>query len=947
MIRCLSTLLVAMLVPIAAAGAEEPPPRYLAVFADGTRVEGQKISDWHQHTGSPKLDSTNLQDPHRPLRWLCDKTLEPFEADDDTGGFVEMIGGDRLPGRVVGFRQGEPGSSICQRPHLLVAPRVYVNYPDHRPRQQVGVLLRYVRRVVFGGRPRRHLEPGTAFSTDGRRLDYRSLRWAAGSVVLLLKDGVQRIALAELAEIHLPHGDPWKAYFEELAVLSPRGDTPLVRLETTDGLIATTSALRFRAASPNSGDVDWWYHMVQPVWSLEPLWIRFSTIRTRLGFLPHEVPLSRLYPVQSVQRSMLGRGWHWQADRNAQGGPLQSGDRRFAWGFGVHAANELTFELPEVVRALRSRIGLDASAGGGGCARALVYVDHAAGNPLFRSDHLIGSASTVDTGWLSLSGPSGGQHTLILATDAAHDDRPAGADPLDVRDVVDWIEPVLALDAGKLKQAIQQARESVVPAWDGWTASVEGGSLESEARWDESDSKDPRYVVEVATGDKPLTLSTRRRIPATGNWLCVQLKQLRESRSLAAVEIRAGGRPIASVDLPAMRRRQREPAEPFWVPLRQYAGREIEIDVVYTPAAGDARTAWQTLALADHAEGVHWTTLKPKDVRSLDGSTIELQGDGSVLAGAERQARDTYVVAAETGLAGITAFRLEALPERSMDRNGPGWGREGEFVLSQFRVGTRPRQQEPLRGRYVRIELPGGERTSLSLAEVQVFAEGKNMAPGGKATQSSVGHDAPAERAIDNNTRGDFWSGRTTTHTSEDAESLKHDHWWELDLGEVKAIDRLVIWNRTDNGFHTRLSNFRVALLDAERRATWQRTLADPPLPCVELEHAPLVEIPLVSAVADFCRRDHSVTEVIENLGAEALREQGWGVSPQTGQPHAVVFQAADPVDAGGAELVFHLKQLFREDKWLLGRFRLSATTDRLPPDDTPSIADVSVLPDY
>src|SRR5262249_33258439 len=62
------------------------------------------------------------------------------------------------------------------------------------------------------------------------------------------------------------------------------------------------------------------------------------------------------------------------------------------------------------------------------------------------------------------------------------------------------------------------------------------------------------------------------------------------------------------------------------------------------------------------------------------------------------------------------------------------------------------------RGRYVRIELPGKKRT-LTLAEVQVFSDGLNIAPRGKATQSSTAHGGNAARAIDGNTSGSYGDG--------------------------------------------------------------------------------------------------------------------------------------------------------------------------------------------
>jgi len=600
MVRRLSPLLVVLWpLCVVQAADEDPPSRYLAVMADGTRVEGMGIFDWHRQIGAPRLDSTNLQDENRPLRWLCDLSLRAFKPGRRSQAFVELIGGDRLPGRVVGFQQGETGSATNRQPHLLVTPTFSVTYPGRQPLQHVRVLVRCVRRVFFAGSPRAGLEPGTLFFRDGRRLSYRSLRWESDSVTLLLKDGLRRVALADLAEIHLPRRDAWRAYYETLAVLGPDCSTRLMRLETTNGLIATASAQRFRVASSNSGDMRNWYHMVQPAWSLDPIWIHFPSIRTRLYFSPHEVPLSWLHPVEVVQRSILGGGWHWRADRNVQGGILRSDGQLHGWGFGVHAASELSFELPEIVEAFRSRVGLDGIAGDGGCARVAVYVDHTSGDPLYRSDHLIGSDHLADTGLLPLAGPAADRKLLILAADFAHHDRPTGTDPLDIRDVVDWIEPVLLLDIEKLKSEVRKVPHAAVPAWEGWTAEVEGGGmLLTSSLWDDTDHENPRYVVQVDTQKHTLTLSTQQRISAGNDCLRLQLRQLVADARPGRIEVRADGRPIARID-PL----EREPAAGLWIPLGQYRGRQVEIEVLYSPGDEKGRTEWQSLEFAQHPEG--------------------------------------------------------------------------------------------------------------------------------------------------------------------------------------------------------------------------------------------------------------------------------------------------------------------------------------------------------
>lgn len=135
----------------------------------------------------------------------------------------------------------------------------------------------------------------------------------------------------------------------------------------------------------------------------------------------------------------------------------------------------------------------------------------------------------------------------------------------------------------------------------------------------------------------------------------------------------------------------------------------------------------------------------------------------------------------------------------------------------------------PLHPRYIRIELPG-ENKILSLAEVQVFSESKNVARDAKASQSSVASSGPPELAIDGKTSGDYFAAKSTTHTKQE-----QDPWWEADLGQATRIERIAIWNRTDGGLFVRLAGCRIVLLDESRRALWIHTLATPPEVSTEL----------------------------------------------------------------------------------------------------------------
>ncbi len=134
-------------------------------------------------------------------------------------------------------------------------------------------------------------------------------------------------------------------------------------------------------------------------------------------------------------------------------------------------------------------------------------------------------------------------------------------------------------------------------------------------------------------------------------------------------------------------------------------------------------------------------------------------------------------------------------------------------------------------GRFVRLELP--RRGTLTLAEVQVFVDGRNIAGTGVAKQSSTSNSGDAQRAVDGNTDGAFNSG-TETHSVEN-----EDHpWWELDLKTARSIEAIVIWNRTENGgsYIKRLDGFDLTVLDSERREVFKKTANPAPAESVRIE---------------------------------------------------------------------------------------------------------------
>ena len=141
-------------------------------------------------------------------------------------------------------------------------------------------------------------------------------------------------------------------------------------------------------------------------------------------------------------------------------------------------------------------------------------------------------------------------------------------------------------------------------------------------------------------------------------------------------------------------------------------------------------------------------------------------------------------------------------------------------------------------GRYVRIELPGKNRT-LTLAEVEVYSDGRNVARKGKATQSSTSNGGDASKAIDGNTSGNYNNGGQT-HTAEG----ETNPWWEVDLGGDFPIQSIAIYNRVDGSLGNRLNNYTLKVL-AKDHKTVVFTQAKNPAPTPSVTHKVGGEEPL------------------------------------------------------------------------------------------------------
>ena len=117
------------------------------------------------------------------------------------------------------------------------------------------------------------------------------------------------------------------------------------------------------------------------------------------------------------------------------------------------------------------------------------------------------------------------------------------------------------------------------------------------------------------------------------------------------------------------------------------AARLEEVLKAQTPQLDAEMAQWAQRVLA----GASWAPLKLAEVKSEAGATFASEPDGSVFATGTAAPAATYRVTAASPLRGITAVRLEALPDERLPNNGPGRSEKGNFVLTRLSLAHAPK----------------------------------------------------------------------------------------------------------------------------------------------------------------------------------------------------------------------------------------------------------------
>lgn len=595
----LCLLISACTIGSATYGDEEK--RFVALLQDGRVVEDDVLRNWYSGNAMPQLAGQSLINGGNPMRWMMDRSLGPAEMPN---AYIELFSGDRIPGHPDAYVAEGIEYQTDVPEHFLITPSfAFRRSSNSRYRSDIRVRRDFVRKIVWEQMPAlidRHI-PATVFLKNGREITFRAIRFSEAGIHLLVDRERMSFGFHEIAELHLQIDSPWESHLQELAILFPNGKVEpadqqrLVQWETSDGLVATTSVQRIDADSRgDNNNSDRWAHGIQPAWSLDPLWIECRSTWIRRSWAFDEMPLFRLPHQESRDGAMFSRnGFSARVNRGILAGTAKSGDRSSGWSLGVMAPSRLTFELPPIATAFQTSLGIDQAAHDRGCIRGRVFVSWES-SPKFQSEVIVGSEKTADSGsirWNEV--PRDGQ--LILEVDMAHQGRPTGADPFDIRDMANWIEPRIQLDREKLQEAIYERTPQTILAWKGWQVASDLDKLrfQTTRRRVEYPYESPSWRTTIVAKDEPLRLTTTRKIAPETSYLEINTAKF-DGGDEPNIEVRVNDIPVLSQPMKNVNTHDHvnTPA-PFLVDLSPFTGHEVTLEISQSAGPDNITVDWR------------------------------------------------------------------------------------------------------------------------------------------------------------------------------------------------------------------------------------------------------------------------------------------------------------------------------------------------------------------
>jgi len=477
--------------------SRRPVSSYRVLFEDGSKVTGKTIDRWENYK-STSVSGKRLFDGKRPVRFVRDLSRNPASV----GARIVMFNGDVLPGRVIGVERAEdtPGRPVC----LRVMPAVRLRN-GRAPKAGIPIRPGHVSSVIAGIRLSGKPGPDSILLQNGSVVSCQAMKWTSQGLSVLTDTGTRTFKVTELVHANMPQTDAIARILDDALGPCPQRDGLIATLVTVGG-----ARLTFR---PSMMRIHEKQLAIQPVWSLSAILLPTSDV-CRLSVRRYdEVPLSMLPADTLAQKAFTGFVWPWRRNRSVRGGPLGSGALAGDLGVGTHAYSAIAFHLPQGAESFSFNAGLDRRVGTGGCVRLKVAADKIDAKPLWNSGIIRGGNSPVSVKSLNCRNAK----RLVLITEFAHKGRPAGADPYDIRDEVNWIMPTVKMNSAEMVRHYGRTLRYFA-GLSGWTpAGRTDGNAPVSTKWDNTDVR-WRSGLDVRSSGLSLTRKVRVTYSALSLW---------------------------------------------------------------------------------------------------------------------------------------------------------------------------------------------------------------------------------------------------------------------------------------------------------------------------------------------------------------------------------------------------------------------------------------------
>ncbi len=256
---------------------------------------------------------------------------------------------------------------------------------------------------------------------------------------------------------------------------------------------------------------------------------------------------------------------------------------------------------------------------------------------------------------------------------------------------------------------------------------------------------------------------------------------------------------------------------------------EVKNELAQSPTAIRSRLVWETSLMETQR---NWNPLVPDAVKVPNGVKAVTEADHSILIAGENVPQAVYGVSVEVSQP-LEALRLEALPHKSLPRNGPGRASNGNFVVSELVL---------LRGDQLQYfdwfekdfsEWPAElKETMVELSDASATVE---------QTQSANQHPDKkwsAASAIDRDTQGKSWGWAVLPQVGKSQELVVRTKAGALEKGKFTIVVRQQHGNDTHTLGHFRLSETGVKGAVANPLGALPQNIQDV-LPVSEVDRTP------------------------------------------------------------------------------------------------------------